>query len=299
MQVICLPVRYGMEARVFIREDGEADVTGVSDLVPWWSFTKTALAIALLRLSERGRISLDEAVDDKPYTPVQLLRHEAGLSDYGFLSRYHGDVEAGLLPWSVDDLLKAVEAERLRYPPGQGWAYSNVGYLKVAKLIERTSERHLADALADLVFSPAKLSTARLATTPNDLADVCMGDVAGYHPGWVYHGLIVGTVMDAARLLRSLFKGDLVKPETLSRMLVSVPLPQFRSELLPDPAYGLGLMQRATDPLAHPIGHSGGGPGSRIAAYAQRGMTSVIWAATSSGVDPDAEVFRVLRIGSI
>jgi CubicO group peptidase (beta-lactamase class C family) len=49
--------------------------------VPWWSFTKTALSIALLRLSEGGRIDLDVAVPGKPFTPAQLPRHEAGLPD--------------------------------------------------------------------------------------------------------------------------------------------------------------------------------------------------------------------------
>lgn len=67
-----------MESRVLIREDGEVDATGVSTLVPWWSFTKTALAIALLRLSEQARVSLNEVVEGKPYTPVHLLRHERG-----------------------------------------------------------------------------------------------------------------------------------------------------------------------------------------------------------------------------
>lgn len=288
-----------MEARVFIREDGEVDATGVSVPLPWWSFTKTALAIALLRLSERGRVSLDEVVKGKPYTPGQLLRHEAGLPDYASLPSYHADVEARRSPWSLDDLLNAVEAGRLRYEPGHGWAYSNIGYLEVARLIKKASGLPLADALADLVFIPAELATARLAVTPADLADVRMGDAVGYHPGWVYHGLVVGTAMDAARLLRRLLSGDLVGPNSLSRMLEPRPLPQFRSELHPDPAYGLGLMLKATNPLGHPIGHSGSGPGSRIAVYAQQGATRVVWAATASDVDPEAEVFRSLRNGGI
>lgn len=287
-----------MEARAFIRESGEVDATGISDPVPWWSFTKTVLSIALLRLSERGRVSLDEPIEGETFTPVQLLRHEAGLPDYGSLPSYHADVEAGRSPWSADDLLKATEAERPRYVPGRDWAYSNVGYLKVAQLIERASELHLSDALAGLVFSPVEITTARLATKPDDLADVRMGDVVGYHPGWVYHGLIVGTAVDAARLLCRLLKGDLVKPATLTRMLDGRPLPQFRSEIHPDPAYGLGLMLRAENPIDHPIGHSGSGPGSRIAVYAQQGKTSAVWAATTSGTDPEAEVFRSLRNGS-
>jgi len=262
-----------MEARVFIREDGEVVATGGAFLLPWWSFTKTTLAIALLRLSEQGRVSLDEVVKDKTYTPAQLLRHEAGLPDYGSLPSYHADVEARHAPWSVDDLLNAVEADRLRYEPGRGWTYSNIGYLVVAQLIEKASELPLADALADLVFHPAELASAKLA--------------------------IVGTAEDAARLLRRLLAGHLVAPRSLARMLQPKPLPQYRSALHPDPAYGLGLMLRATDPLHHPIGHSGSGPGSRIAVYAQQGATCVIWAATTSGVDPEAEIFRRLRNGSI
>ena len=288
-----------MEARVFIRRHGEAEATGVFEPVPWWSFTKTVLAIALLRLSERGAVSLDEPIEGKPYNPIQLLRHEAGLPDYGSLPHYHSDVEAGRLPWSTDDLLKAVEADRLRYVPGQDWAYSNVGYLRIAQLIERASGQPLADAIADLVFSPAKITSARLAATADDLLDVCMGDGSGYHPGWVYHGLVVGTAADAAQLLRGLFNGALVKPETVTRMLDARPLPQFRSELHPDPAYGLGLMLAAMNPLDHPIGHSGSGPGSRIAVYAQQGLISVVWAATTSGIVPEAEVFRSLRSSSI
>ena len=250
----------------------------------------------MLHLSERGRINLDEPVTGKPFTPAQLLRHEAGLPDYGSLPSYHADVEAGRLPWSVGDMLNEVEADRLRYEPGHGWAYSNIGYWQVARLIEKASGLALADALADLVFIPAELATARLAVTPDDLADVRMGDVVGYHPGWVYPGLVVGTAADAARLLHGLFNGALLGPETLTRMLDRKPLPKFRSEIRPDPAYGLGLMMYATNPLDNPIGHSGSGPGSRIAVYAKHKMTSAVWTATT-GADPEVEVFRSFRNG--
>ena len=204
-----------MEARAIIRADGDEDASGIAKSIPWWSFTKTALSVALLRLSEGGSIDLDNPVVGKPFTPAQLLRHEAGLPDYGSLAGYHDDVEAGRLPWTVDTLIRATDADRLRYEPGQGWAYSNIGYWHVARLIEEASNQPLADALVDLVFIPAKLSTARLAKTVDDLANVNMGDAPDYHPGWVYHGLIVGTALDAARLLRRLLEGALVKKRTL------------------------------------------------------------------------------------
>lgn len=58
-----------MEASAFIHQDGKTDAGGVSDLVAWWSFTKTALAIALLRLSERGKVSLGEPIEGEPPIP--------------------------------------------------------------------------------------------------------------------------------------------------------------------------------------------------------------------------------------
>jgi hypothetical protein len=88
----------------------------------------------------------------------------------------------------------------------------------------------------------ARAITARLAAAPADIANVSMGDATDYHPGWVYHGLIVGTAMDAASLLRQLLQGTLLEEGTLSRMLEGRPLPQFRTERYPDPAYGMGLM---------------------------------------------------------
>lgn len=277
-----------MEAIAFIDEAGHCEASGVLGSVPWWSFTKTTLAIAALRLAERGHIALDAPGEDERFTLAQLLRHEAGLPDYGSLARYHEDVGAGRPPWPVEELLRATEAHRPRYEPGTGWAYSNIGYLKVGQLIERASGLELADALAQLVFAPAGLATARLASVPDDLADVEMG-IAGYHPGWVYHGLVVGPVVDAARLLRALLREQLLQPDTLARMLKGRPLPEHRSEAHPDPAYGLGLMLRATNPLHHPIGHSGAGPGSRIAVYAQGGQTGAVWAC-ASGIDPEIEI---------
>jgi CubicO group peptidase (beta-lactamase class C family) len=284
-----------MEARVIVRTSGEVDVTGVSTSVPWWSFTKTALAMALVRLAEQGKVNLDEPVAGKPYTPFQLLRHEAGLPDYGSLASYHNDVEARREPWPVDYLLKETKSDELLFRPGHGWSYSNIGYREIAQLIERTSDRPLNDALGDIVFIPAGITSARLATNPADLAEVSMGDADGYHPGWVYHGLVVGTAIDAARLLKTLLTGDFTGKSWLARMLDGRSLPQFRSEVHPDPAYGLGLMLSATNPLAHPVGHGGSGPGSRIAVYTQQGTGCAVWAATSSGVNPEVEAFQILH----
>ena len=246
-----------MDAAALINEVGAVSTSGHAEAVPWWSFGKTVLAIAAFRLVEDGTVSLDEPVDGNAFSLRQLLRHEAGLPDYGSLSRYHADVAAGKTPWPVARLFDGLDAERLRYAPGTSWAYSNIGYLKVAQLIERASGLSLGQCLAKSVFEPAGVATARLAACRADLSHVRMGRATGYHPGWVYHGLVVGTPADAARLLRALLTGELLASQSLAAMLEGRPLPEHRSTLHPDPAYGLGLMLRANNPSEFASGHSG------------------------------------------
>ncbi|UAJ12677.1 serine hydrolase domain-containing protein [Glacieibacterium megasporae] len=276
--------------------DGEnAPTIGGTDApVPWWSFTKTVLSVAALSLVDRGALDLDAPMEERPFTLRQLLRHEAGLPDYGSVNRYHEDVAAGKAPWPASRMLVAVQADRLRFVPGTGWAYSNIGYLMVAKAIETGSGLPLAAALSSLVFDPSRLQTARLAMSANDLVDVEMGGAAGYDPGWVYHGLVTGTAADAARLLHALMSGKLLQPSTLSAMLEGHPLPQHRSEAHPDPAYGLGVMLSATNPRLHPIGHTGEGPGSRIAVYALADRIAAVWTGLPAGNDAEKMAARLL-----
>ena len=278
-----------MESIAIIDEGGNVGLDGVLDPVPWWSFTKTVLAVAALRLVERGALSLTEKIAGEPFTLAHLLRHEAGLPDYGGLARYHEDVEANKSPWPVGRLLQALDAKRPRYEPGNGWAYSNVGYLKVRELIEHATGLSLEAALDQLVFAPLGLKTARVATSLADMTGVRMG--AGheeYHPGWVYHGLVTGTAADAAGFLRALIGGLLLRPATLTAMLERRALPEYRNETFSDPAYGLGLMLNAVSPLDHPIGHRGGGPGSTIAVYALGQRVCAVW--HDSAQNPDLVV---------
>lgn len=283
-----------MESGAFIDEAGGVLLSGSADPVPWWSFTKTVLAIAAIRLVESGSLTFEAPIDGARYDLRQLLRHEAGLPDYGSSLSYREDVAAGGAPWPVERLLAEVEADRLRYEPGTSWVYSNIGYLEVARSIERASGMTLAETLRRLVFEPAGLATARLATTPADLADVRMGCAGEYDPGWVYHGLVVGTAQDAARLLRTFMSDGLIGCDMRAAMLEGRPLPEHRSAIHPDPAYGLGLMLSATDPLEHPLGHTGEGPGSRIAVYARGRKAAAVWTAAPSERIAETEVFRFL-----
>ena len=240
----------------------------LSPAAPWWSLTKTALAAAALALVGDGRLSLDAPLSGRPYTLRQLLRHTAGLPDYGGLAAYHGAVARGDLPWGDAELWRRVGADRLLFDPGQGWAYSNVGYLLVRRLIEETAGEDIGAALHRLVCAPLGVPGARLAREPRDLSTTAWGNAAGYHPAWVYHGLLVGTPAEAALFLDGLLAGRLLRPALLQAMLESRPIGgPVEGRPWRTPAYGLGLMTDVVPPPGRCMGHSGAGPGSVGAAF--------------------------------
>jgi CubicO group peptidase (beta-lactamase class C family) len=256
-----------MENSFAITEAGVlTEAEGIGQPVPWWSFTKTILAAAALVLVRDGRLALDHPVRGRPFTLRQLLQHRAGLANYGDLSAYHEAVARGDEPWPVSELLERSDARRLRYEPGQGWSYSNIGYLMVRELIEETAGEDVTVAISRLVLRPLGINGARIARTH---AEVAMGSASAYHPGWVYHGLAVGPLRDAALLLDRLMTGALLLPPgLLEAMGEAHPL----SEPNPGrpwnrPGYGLGLMSGIVSSGHRVVGHTGGGPGSVIAVY--------------------------------
>ncbi|MFK7701479.1 serine hydrolase domain-containing protein [Pseudomonas caspiana] len=256
-------------------------------LVPWWSFTKTVLAATALTLVRDGLVGLDDQVAEGPFTLRQLLRHQAGLADYSELPEYHTAVASGERAWPADEMLQRLDASRLRYTPGEGWRYSNVGYLFVARLIERLTGLSLEEALAQRVLSALGVTRARSANAGEDMQAACQGIAAGYDPGWVYHRLLIGPLAEAALLLDRLLAGDLLPRWLLDEMQAALvlggPLPG-RPWLTP--GYGLGLMQGGVAGGLTLSGHSGVGPVSVIAVYrCTHGGTAVTCAVFHEGPD--------------
>ena len=280
-----------------IVEDGHVILAKGDEIdVPWWSFTKTVIAAAALVLVRDGHLALDQPLDEQNYTLRQLLQHRAGLTDYGGLAPYHDAVACSAEAWPVSELLARTDADQLIYRPGEGWAYSNIGYLLVRRLIEETTAEDLASALARLVLQPLGIEDVRLAERREHLSTVAMGEARDYDPRWVYHGLLVGPLQSAALFLDRLMTGDLLPPELLSSMRQAHPVGgPIAGRPWQSPAYGLGLMMGGAnvgigDGMTI-AGHTGGGPGSVIAIY-HRADSPSRTAATFSPGDDQGEVER-------
>ncbi|WP_052262217.1 serine hydrolase domain-containing protein [Pseudoalteromonas luteoviolacea] len=235
-------------------------------IVPWWSFTKTVIATLVMRLCDSGKLGLDDNCPGKPFTYRQLLQHTSGLGDYSFLPEYHQAVANNEKPWSVDTLFEKVDVETLRYEPGGGWCYSNIGYLLLRQQLERLYDLEFATLIHDLLVKELGLNSAHLVKDKQAFM-LLEGSVNDYEPSWCYHGLIAGTVKDAALFLHYLLNGDIVGTQALAQMQSVLPLNVDVGERpWTHPAIGLGLMCNNNNSL-HTVGHTGMGPGSVIAVH--------------------------------
>jgi CubicO group peptidase (beta-lactamase class C family) len=126
-----------------------------------------------------------------------------------------------------------------------------------------------------------------------------MGSARGYHPGWVYHGLLVGSVADAALLLDRLLTGSLLPPDLLADMGTPFVLPgPVPGRPWAVPGYGLGLMTGEATGGTRVAGHTGGGPGSTIAVYRTLkggvARTAAFFATSENEASTEEGAFRLL-----
>ncbi|SDI91341.1 serine hydrolase domain-containing protein [Alloyangia pacifica] len=262
--------------------DGAPEMCGGTgrEILPYWSFTKTVLAICALKLVETGALHLHRPIegpieglpDGTPggaaFTMRQLLDHTAGLPDYFTLPGYRAAVAADEEPWPRERLYAETMAQGRLFAPGAGWAYSNLGYMLVRGLIEQAAGESFATLVARVIAAPLGLKSLSLATDRADFARVPWEGAQRYHPGWVYHGCLTGTAPDAARLLHALFTGALLAPESFRQMKLRHPLGgAIEGRPWTDCGYALGLMSGRCGDAGRAIGHSGAGPFCANAVY--------------------------------
>lgn len=281
-----------------VRDGSPAAAPGAgAPIFPYWSFTKTAIAICALKLVEQGRLDLDAGPPGRSFTLRQLLNHTAGLPDYGSLKAYHQAVARGAAPWPRDVLIRAVMAQGALFPPGRGWAYSNLGYMLARDLVEAASGKSFAHLFKDLIGDALGLHTVELATTRRQFARVFWPAARFYHPGWVYHGCLIGTATDAARLLHGLFAGRLLGREMLGQMMRRQPLGgAIAGRPWTECGYGLGLMSGRFGDGGRALGHSGGGPFCVNAVYHFPDRDDPVTVASfTDGTDEGVAEFAALR----
>jgi CubicO group peptidase (beta-lactamase class C family) len=124
------------------------------------------------------------------------------------------------------------------------------------------------EAVRRWVLAPLQLSSARWAVRASDFSDIHWRAGRDYHPGWVYHGCLKGTAIDAAKLLHAVFNGDILTEKSRAAMLKAHPLGgAIAGRPWTECGYGLGVMTGRMAEAGRAVGHSGAGPFSVNAVY--------------------------------
>ena len=283
-----------------------------------YSITKIFLAVLVLRLCEDKRMGLDDrlarwfphvASADR-ISIRQLLNHTAGIPDYGGLSSYSDAVRADpSTPWSFERFAAETFDKGLWFEPGEGWAYSNPGYMLVKRITEEVGRESLRGLVADRIAKPLGLQRTFVAESLQDMASLAPGmsrllspdgeprDVRQhYHPGWVSHGVVASTASDLVRFLDQLFSGRILSAESLRQMTALVVLPDEPPPEAGGPGYGLGLMGEPVS-FGLILGHNGGGPCYGASAFHAPGLdgaSACVMGAMEDNFRPQEVVVEIL-----
>ena len=240
-----------MSVTTLVAVGGDVEISGDPNArYPIYSVTKTAVAAAVLLLVREGAVERDSV--------RRLLDHTSGVRDYGSLAEYHKAVRTRPgTAWDDDEFLSRTAAAGPQFEPGQGWAYSNTGYLLLRRLLDEHGG--LAAFLPRLGLSDATVAEriddlGAAVPAPSALLLDGVDDVRGvYDPRWVGHRSLVARAEDIVGFWRDL-PAEMLDPGTF------VPI-GFEAPGFVRPSYGLGVMADPGHPLGTIVGHGGGGPG--------------------------------------
>jgi CubicO group peptidase (beta-lactamase class C family) len=270
------------------------------------SIGKQFTATAVMLLVEEGKIGLDVPLSKyfdsgpswwKSVTIRELLSHTAGFTDYPKEFDLRKD-------YSEEELLKIVEAIPPAYPPGTGWAYSNLGYVTLGILIHRVSGQYFGDFLQERVFKPLGMSTTRIVSE----ADIIPNRAAGYrlekgeikNQEWVSpsanataDGSLYFTILDLAKWDAALYTEKVLKESSKREMWTVAALNDGK----PNRAhYGFGWFVESRK--GHRVVEHDGrwqGFSTQISRYFDDGLTVVILA-NQGNCDPHLIADKVAEI---
>ncbi|MFE2689745.1 serine hydrolase [Streptomyces mirabilis] len=156
------------------RVSTEAPV-GPHTLFPLGSVAKIVVATVVCRLVAEGRLALDAPVAALVPELHTLGARGAAITTRMLLSHTSGLADAWDASASLTELLGTSRGTAAAAAPGEGFSYSNTGYVVLGQLVEKLTGLSWVEAAQRAVLRPAGISSA-VFTAP---ADAAAGHVLG------------------------------------------------------------------------------------------------------------------------
>jgi len=236
------------------------------------SITKQFTAMLVTQLIEKGKLKLDNTISDfvpefpkdigDKITIGMLLYHASGLIFPEGIEKYY---YVSTKQEYLQEYLKQLSEEGLRFEPGDGYGYSNAGYFILGLIIEKVTGKSYEEVLTEQILKPLgmtqtgcnrkglviknrAISYAKLQdryTTWNEETNSYDPAICGFAYGNLY-----STVKDLFKFSKALSTNRLLSKKYMDMYLkmrnvkTRVPIPQISQELVQDyfGAYGNGFV---------------------------------------------------------
>ena len=319
----------------YVLPDGTTGVaaTGLSDVEAGTAMTpesrmlaasigKSFVGATVLALCQEGLLRLDDPIskwlgdrswfsrlpNHQTITLRHLLTHSSGLEDHVFSEAFAQAFaeswnEPGS-PFPPEAMVEFVLDQPAQFKPGEGWAYTDTGYILVGLIIESASQSSYYDQVNRLFLVPLRLGL----TSPSDrriLPLLAAGYTAADHPmgvpvksttapgimawspavEWTGGGL-VSSPRDLAVWAKALYEGRAMNEGYLDDLLRTVPVGNEDSGI----RYGIGVGIYEETAFGPSYGHGGGIPGytSSMRYFPEHGVAVVFQINTDVGISDDS-----------
>ncbi len=314
--------------RKFLGSSGLADIDShlpmqVDHIMPNGSAGKKATALLTVILAEEGLLSLDDLISNwlpeqllsqipfsEQMTIRQLLNHSAGVYDYlddDTIADFFAAIQADPESLKTDAFaLQFALNQPAYFEPGEGWEYSNTGYLLVGLVLDEILGEHHSIAMRNRVFDPLAMHSTHFGGVEKEQGDIISGyyhDIDGdftseagkvintkswYENIGVADAPMVASVEDMALLLRSIVSDD----SNISQDIRTIMMAEDNLQYIDgEESYALGLFKTS---IAGNVVYEHGGLEagySTFNLYIPAINTSITAFANCGGSDPCEEQF--------
>jgi len=127
------------------------------------SISKTATALAIMRLCDQNKIDLNQKVnhyiENFPFSDIcvhDLLTHRSGLPHYHYFVDHFTDRSRCL---SNQDVVKLMVKHKipLNFKPNSKFSYCNTNFMMLALIVEKVTGKKFPKAMKELVFDPLEM----------------------------------------------------------------------------------------------------------------------------------------------
>ncbi|MBI5373433.1 MAG: beta-lactamase family protein [Sphingobacteriales bacterium] len=279
---------------------------------PSWLFsiTKVYTAAMVLKMKERGLISLDRKLTDYPVPDIEanisrageisirmLLNHSSGIADLAELPEFMvGQLNDPLHQPSVKKRMEMLKGKPLLFEPGTDFSYSNSNYLVLQLLLEKITGRDYQSLLNTEIITPLGLQHTWYNPSeqqtiqygfPNyyfdrfaneQLENVSRWNTALANASNGYGG-IAADAADVTSFFSALLNGQVVSTASLAEMKTWITGAQSTQ-----PDYGLGLeYSQYLEGSTPQFGHEGDGIGCSTQVFYVPDNNSILYINSNTG----------------